>query len=149
MLDQRMTTLDERFRSVREMQDKVSAMSDAAINAAITASKEAISKAEISTEKRFDTVNELRSSLNELTNKMMPRPEVETAIKAIDGKVDMASSRIDQMTGAEKHSDKASSNIISIIAIVIAGLVGLMQFVTYESTIHPSQVIAAPYAQTK
>jgi hypothetical protein len=148
MLEHRMSALDERFRAVREMQDKVAAMSDAAMNAAIAASKESILKAEISTEKRFDSVNELRSSLNAISNKMMPRPEVESAIKAVDEKVGMVSSRIDQMTGAEKHNDKSNSTIMSVIAIIISGLIGLMQFVTYESTIHPAVMPVAPYTQT-
>jgi hypothetical protein len=148
MLEQRMGSLDERFRAVREMQDKVTSMADAAINAAIASSREAIAKAEVSTEKRFDAVNELRNSLNEVSNKMMPRPEVESAMKSMDDKVRMVSSRLDQMTGAEQHGDKSSSTVISIIAIVIAALVGLSQFVISREEAAKTATVPAPYTQT-
>lgn len=60
---------------------------------AFDASKEAITKAEIATEKRFDSVNEFREQLADQATRFMPRSEAEAAIAR-------ATERVQEITAA-------------------------------------------------
>ena len=58
-----------------------------AVHAALTAAKEAVSKAEIAAEKRFDSVNEFRRTLADQTSTFIPRPEYTQRLNSIDEKI--------------------------------------------------------------
>jgi hypothetical protein len=55
---------------------------------ALTASKEAIIKAETATEKRFDTVNEFRGTLSDQAATLLPRVEASSKFENIDEKIE-------------------------------------------------------------
>jgi hypothetical protein len=74
--------MDERDRRYEERfigSEKMTAMAQAL-------SKEAISKAEIATEKRFDAVNEMRGSLNDMTSQLMTKAEAVAKFSSLEGK---------------------------------------------------------------
>ncbi len=63
--------MDERDRRYTQR----SSAQDEAVKAALATSKEAVTKAEIATEKRFEGVNEFRSALSDQSATLLPRNE--------------------------------------------------------------------------
>ena len=61
-----------------------------AVLAAMASAKEAVTKAEAATEKRFEGVNELRGMANDILTKTMTRIEAEAAFKAVEAKLEAA-----------------------------------------------------------
>lgn len=63
----------------------------------------AVTKAETATEKRFESVNEFRSALNDSNRLLMPRAEAERALQTLSDKLDALTHRVnaknDQTTG--------------------------------------------------
>lgn len=53
------------------------------VGLALDAAKEAITKAETATEKRFDSVNEFRQTLSDQTRTFMPRTEAEQGLHTV------------------------------------------------------------------
>ncbi len=100
----------------------------------------AISKAESATDKRFHSVNELRSQLQDLINShqkaladltatLMPREVAEAKFAEQGNKIDANTSRLDRSTGketgaagVEQRADVKTSTIISAIAAAVAVL---------------------------
>lgn len=68
---------DRRYSELRESDQR-------AITSALAAQKEAITKAETAIEKRFDGVNEFRSTLSDQALHLMPRTECELRLKALE-----------------------------------------------------------------
>jgi hypothetical protein len=67
------------------------------VDLALAASKEAVSKAEIATEKRFDAVNEFRGALSDQTNRLMPRAEYEVQHRALIDRIDLAAAALTRL----------------------------------------------------
>ena len=78
------TLMDERDR---RYEDRFTAM-DEKTGLALTSSKEAVTKAEIATEKRFDSVNEFRNTLKDQAATLLSRSEAEARFKGQDEKLD-------------------------------------------------------------
>jgi ABC-type multidrug transport system fused ATPase/permease subunit len=75
-------------------------------NAANEAAKEAIKKAEDATDKRFDAHNAFREESTEHWNKTMPREAAETALFALEKRLDKAERDLDKRMGAESAIDR-------------------------------------------
>src|ERR1035437_6161810 len=71
-----------------------------AVLAALASTKEAINKAEQANEKRFDAVNEFRSTLSDQQAKLLNRTEYESNHKALIEKIDGVENRINRTEGA-------------------------------------------------
>jgi phosphopantetheinyl transferase (holo-ACP synthase) len=76
-------TLNERDRIYGE---RFTSQKDA-VAAALASAKEAVTKAEMAAEKRFEGVNELRGMANDILAKTMTRVEAEAELKAFDAKL--------------------------------------------------------------
>jgi hypothetical protein len=59
-----------------------------AVDAALAAADRAVIKAELAAEKRFESVNEFRGTLEDQQNTLMPRAEAVAEIKGINAKLD-------------------------------------------------------------
>jgi hypothetical protein len=55
---------------------------------ALTSSEKAVGKAEVATEKRFDSVNEFRSTLSDQAAHLLPRREADAKFSAYEDKLD-------------------------------------------------------------
>lgn len=77
LMDERDIRYEQRFKA---MDEKTSL--------ALTASEKAVAKAEIATEKRFDSVNEFRGQLKDQAATLVPRAEAESRFKGIDEKIE-------------------------------------------------------------
>jgi hypothetical protein len=86
ILNERSLANNQRF----EAQEK-------AVAAALAAAKEAVTKAEVAAEKRFDAVNEFRSTLKDQQATLMPRQEAVALLKALEEKVLANDARINQV----------------------------------------------------
>ncbi len=62
-----------------------------AVTAALAAADRAVIKAELASEKRFESVNEFRSTLADQQRTLMPRAEAEAIVKGLDSKLDSMS----------------------------------------------------------
>jgi hypothetical protein len=83
---------DEKIDRVREVADerdrryeqRFVAM-DEKTGLALTSSKEAVNKAEVAQEKRFDNTNEWRAAMQDRDRNQMPRTEIEQRFNALTG----------------------------------------------------------------
>lgn len=65
---------------------RIDATKDSA-NLALSASEKAIAKAEIASEKRFESVNEFRAALNDSSRNNITRSEVDSRFEALTDKI--------------------------------------------------------------
>jgi hypothetical protein len=111
MIEESITRLDDlRKVEVRRIDEKIDANdakyqiqfvdSKEAVLAALVATKEAINKADVANEKRFDSVNEFRNTLADQQTKLLTRTEYESAHKALAEKIDGVTDRINRTEGA-------------------------------------------------
>jgi hypothetical protein len=91
--------LDLRIEDLTKAREAATQGLEKLINQALQSSKEAITKAEASAERRFDAVNEFRSQLADIIRTLLPRAEAEARIKASEDKIDALSHRIDRTEG--------------------------------------------------
>ena len=77
VMDERDVRYEQRFKA---MDEKTSL--------ALTASEKAVAKAEIATEKRFDSVNEFRGQLKDQAATLVPRAEAESRFKGLEEKIE-------------------------------------------------------------
>lgn len=87
LMDERKATTDEAGRVAlaaqqTAMQTALEAAEKAVIVALLSA-KEAVNKAEIAADKRFDNMNEFRQQLNDQASSFMPRTEADIRINAV------------------------------------------------------------------
>lgn len=76
--------LEERHRYYLTM----FAAQSAAVRASIEAASTAVAKAEGATDKRFESVNEFRASLTDMTARLMPRSEADQQATALGSRID-------------------------------------------------------------
>jgi hypothetical protein len=84
---------------------------------ALASAKEAVTKAEVANEKRFDSVNEFRNTLADQQRALIPRAEVELLVKSVD----------DKLTAQAALIEHQNSRIISIASGQTGRLAGTMQ----------------------
>ncbi len=77
---------------------------EATANAFLSA-KEALDKAAVATEKRFDAVNEFRGQLKDQQQMLLPRAEAEAKIKSLGEMMASLAARVDQINGRTQGAD--------------------------------------------
>jgi len=102
--------MDERDR---RYEDRFKAM-DEKTSLALTASEKAVTKAELATEKRFDSVNEFRDTLRDQAATLMPRNESEAKFAAINEKFE------DMKKAGTTQHNWGINTAISVLALLIA-----------------------------
>jgi hypothetical protein len=117
----------------RRYEDRFKAM-DEKTSLALTSSEKAVNKAETATEKRFEGVNEFRSSLSDLTGTMIPRAEANARFEALDSKNEDLKNEIASLrefrSGGE-GKEKASQHNVSVIFSVLATLIALATLMAF------------------
>jgi hypothetical protein len=139
-------SVDDRFRLAKEFNEQISKAATDSLGIALTASNEAVKKAEQAVEKRFDSVNEFRQSLSDLSGHMILRTEAVTLVGAANDKIDALGSRLDRMSGADHKGQTSTATTISIAAVIIAAIVGAVAFLSFERAITPTPIYVAPSA---
>jgi len=108
------TLYNERFESQKQ-----------AVTSALASAERAVGKAEVANEKRFDSVNEFRSSLADQAATLMPRLETESRIGVLDDKVDALNARLDRHEGVSKGLTAGWGYLLAAIGATGA-LVGII-----------------------
>jgi hypothetical protein len=140
-LDRRFASGDklngQRHADLKELMLTGQATARDAVQAALTAAKEATMKAELATEKRLEAVNEFRSQQGDLIRSFLPRPEYAAQHAALTEKIDglnarfaalelRLSARLDVSEGNQAGSagqrTETRLNIGTIIAIAVFAL---------------------------
>ena len=101
---------------------------DKAVQAALLAAKEAVLKAEVASEKRFESVNEFRGQLSDQTATFIPRAEANTKFDALGEKVSELTDRMNTSHGERNGSEITIGKIYAAIAAVgvIIGILVLL-----------------------
>ena len=114
----------DRFTNAEKAVQAALAASDKAVQAAMAASKEAIAKAEAAADKRFDSLNELRSAMMDQQRNFAPAVGTELQFKAVGDRVtevkEGLAGRLDAM---EKKQDAIANKILGVgmlIAFVVS-----------------------------
>jgi hypothetical protein len=110
-------TLKEHFDALREDDQE-------AIAAALAAAKEAVIKAEVASEKRFEGINEFRGALNDVVSRNVTRNEWSSSHEALIEKITELQRRADKNEG--RGSGLSSAGAIAVGAI---GVIGTIAFI--------------------
>jgi hypothetical protein len=88
-----------------------------ALQVALVAAEKAVLKAEVASEKRFESMNEFRGALNDMVGKMMPRAETDQRFTALSEKLDEMQARLagygDQL-GDMTSKDMLEARVVSL-----------------------------------
>jgi hypothetical protein len=85
-----------------------------AVTTALAAAERATVKSDVSTEKRFESVNEFRRTLSDQTHSFMPRSEAETRLIAMVEKIDDLRAYQFRADGKEASSPTTSAQITAL-----------------------------------
>jgi hypothetical protein len=81
------TMLDERYATQTKALDAAFVAQQEAMKVALDSAAQAVTKAEVATEKRFEAVNEFRGQLSDQTSTFINRAEVDVRLTAIQDKI--------------------------------------------------------------
>ncbi len=110
---------DQRFRASEIAVQAALVAQKLSVDTALAAADRAVSKAEIATDKRFDSVNGFRETLTDLQSTLMPRSETMALLKSLEDKLAVAQityeSRLEvQRLSVEKDNDAMTKEIVSL-----------------------------------
>lgn len=89
--------------------------------------KEAVTKAEVATEKRFEGVNEFRSQLGDQARTFMPRAESEQVIATIRRDVEELKSRNTELDSRGQGKKDVWGYVVGAIGCLV-GIVGILSY---------------------
>lgn len=133
--------VEQRILAVQDVSsERVSAVQQAAL-AALGASEKAIVKSEISTEKRFEAVNEFRAQLADQTRTFMPREvadalitelrrSAENQIAELRNQMASLQQRMDQSTGSSAGATKSIGYVITAVGIGLTVMIFIANFLS-------------------
>lgn len=116
--------IDEREARTIERFDHLKKEIDSSLNA----SAQAVSKAEVANEKRFDSVNEFRAALSDQTNNLLPRAEFNLQYRSVSDRIGLNENRIGEMQiqlSSLAARDSAKKEGFGLIGAVILGSVAV------------------------
>src|SRR5678810_673441 len=88
---------EERFSASQKALELGLAGQKSEISAALAAADRAVMKAEVATEKRFESVNEFRGTLDQQQRTLIPRSEVEVLMRGVEEKIRTNAKALDEM----------------------------------------------------
>jgi hypothetical protein len=108
----------ESFKSLMEERnhryDAQFKFTDEKTSLALSASDKAVTKSEIATEKRFDSVNEFRAQLKDQAATLMPREEATNRFKSIEDKIE------DVKTEGKRDKQYDFRTLLTVISMLVA-----------------------------
>ena len=119
---------DRRYASEREDDDRRNEQrflsSQLAVDNALNAAKEAVRKAEIAAEKRFDSVNEFRATLSDQQRTLMPRVEADLQFGALRKEID----ELTRTVAARNERRSGAKDLWGYIIGALGALIGIIAF---------------------
>jgi len=104
--------------SLKEYFDVVIDKLDEKIEQRFASVKEAVTKAEAATERRFEGVNEFRNTLSDQQRTFLPRKEYEATMSSIDSKINEVGKKVDKL-----DSMKAGGKDVWVYIVAVASLI--------------------------
>lgn len=120
LLTSEIKRVDADIKQLNILLDERSITQEKAVAAALSATREAISKSEVATEKRFESVNEFRGQLADQTSTFLPRPEYVSAHQALIEKIDGVTTRTAAIESRSEGSQLTTGKIYAAIAAAVA-----------------------------
>lgn len=115
MAEERETWSVETLRAILEERDarytQRFADMERALTAALASSEKAINKAEVATEKRFESVNEFRTTLSDQATQFMTRNEAAALLQRINDRVDDMAERMNESLNREERRTGKSTGL--------------------------------------
>lgn len=112
----------EQFKALREA-DRIT------LNAALAAADRAVAKAEAATEKRFESVNEFRSTLSDQAANLMPRAEADVKIQNLAKDLNALSARVEKAETAQQGVTSSAlgkreglTDVGNVLGYIIGGI---------------------------
>jgi hypothetical protein len=119
------TYIITRFKLQDDILEERKQAQNEAMKAALAAAEKAVVKAEIATEKRFDSVNEFRKTLTDQATLFMPRLEFQVSMVAMNERLSEIKARLDKQEGRGLGLNAGWGYLIGGITIVsiVIGLI--------------------------
>lgn len=124
----------DRFTSAEKAVYAALAASDKAVSAAMASSKEAINKAETAADKRFESLNELRSAMMDQQKNFAPAVGTELQFKSFDARLtEIKEGLAGRLDAIEKKQDATVNKVLGVgllitfivsMVAIFGGLVG-------------------------
>lgn len=125
-LAQHMLTLisehDKRYEERHQAQKELVAL-------ALVSAKEAVTKAETASDRRFEGVNEFRATLADQQRTLMPRQEVELLIKNMSSRLDSIDDTVQKSQAGRSGAYGGWLAAVGVVGFVIMVAVFVMTFV--------------------
>lgn len=86
--------------------------------ASLAAAKEAVDKAEVANNKRFDAVNEFRAALSDLTGQKISRTEVDGKFSAVEERIARNATRLDRI-------EAKGAGMSALWVLIVGGIVAI------------------------
>jgi len=115
---ERICRLEERLLSLEKKTETSIKTQEDAVAAALHASEKAMLKAEVSGEKRLDSVNEFRGQLKDQAATFIVRAEYEQAHRNLIDKTSDIFSRMDKLEGSNQGIGISWGVLLSIIGVI-------------------------------
>jgi len=119
--------------SLREYVDTRFEAQKEAVTAALTAADRAVNKAELASEKRFDSVNEFRAALNDSARLLMPRAEAEQRMLTIESSIRDLKTSYAAIDNREEGKSLGFLKIVSGLSLIANAVL----MVYYLARMHP------------
>jgi hypothetical protein len=111
---------EERFAASQKALDIGLAGTKNEITVALAAQDRAVQKAEAATEKRFESVNEFRGTLDNQQRTLIPRSEVDVLVRGLNEKIAQLTKQMDAMTSERKGGQQMWAVIVAGVMTLIA-----------------------------
>lgn len=129
---------DRVFVTLRELEQRLQAMERLSqsrrqadkdfLTAIAAASERAISKVETATDKRFESVNDFRASLENNARMLMPRIESEKEVHALNKKIELLTATVNSRTERGVGISQSLSTFLAIAALLISAATFFVNF---------------------
>jgi hypothetical protein len=125
------TAMQTAFDASKVAIDQALASAKEAVAAALAAADRAVSKSEMAADKRFESVNEFRSTLSDQQRLLMPRSEAELMLKTLSDKlevlrVELASlGAVKRDSSYERTESRADHSHLAVVGSVIVAVTSL------------------------
>jgi len=129
ILTERSRAIDQKFESLEKSIALTLSALERSNNAALTAAKEAVIKAEVAAEKRFDSVNEFRNTLKDQQGTLATKTDMDTRFRYVEQKLAEIDARLNKTSGGLDAATWIWAAVISFAGLVM-GMLG-----AYRSTL--------------
>lgn len=125
LLQAEIRRIDADIKQLNILLDERSITQEKAVAAALSATREAITKSETATEKRFESVNEFRAALSDASKEQLTRTEYNAAHIALIDKIDDMKVRLTTFEGINAGSQLNKADIYRAVGLGV-GILGFI-----------------------